>query len=253
MKKNLLSVLLIAFLFPFISSAQEKDTLAPAQKPARTQAQTPDQPPAPVPITQQQQREPNHINSGFYLKLGPNFPLGNFLTCQKRQAASENYPSVYYTAKMGAAMDMGFLIYIGPAFANNHLRLGLDATFISFSFNPITADTIPSPNTQYWYYFLGQKFGPVISVCPIDRLVIDFSYKMNAYVAYLHHSIRGKLNDEWGKNLTQNEISMNIRYSFMLFSFQYNFGQVTYNDFDSGKPNHYVDNTTFRFLIGFKF
>jgi hypothetical protein len=154
---------------------------------------------------------------------------------------------------MGGALDMGFLIYIGPAFANNHLRLGIDATFVSFSFNSIKSDTVTSPRTKYWYYYLGQKFGPVISICPIDRLVIDFSYKMNAYVAYVHHQVRGKENDEWGKNLTQNEISMNIRYSIMLFSFQYNFGQAAYNDFDGAKPIHYVDNTTFRIMVGFKF
>ena len=32
-------------------------------------------------------------------------------------------------------MDMGFLIYIGPAFAGKYLRAGIDATFITFWFN----------------------------------------------------------------------------------------------------------------------
>ena len=150
-------------------------------------------------------------------------------------------------------MDLGFLIYIGPAFANNHIRLGIDATFISFWFNSIKADSISGPKSQYWYYFVGQKFGPVISVCPIDRLVIDLSYKLNAYVAYNHHLINNSMKDEWGDNLTQNEISMNIRYSIMLFSFQYNFGKIKFNDFDSSKPSHYVDNSTYRIMIGFKF
>jgi len=235
MKKHLFTALLITLLFPFYSFAQEKDSLAPAPK------------------IIYKEREPNRINSGFYLKLGPVFPMGNFATGQILTDVSPSDHPVYYPATLGGAMDMGFLIYLGPAFANNHLRLGIDATFISFSFNPIKSDTISSPKTKYWYYFLGQKFGPVISICPVDRLVIDLSYKLNAYVAYLHHMVRGKYNDEWGKNLFQSEISMNIRYSIMLFSFQYNFGQVTYNDFDSSKPNHYVDNTTFRFLIGFKF
>jgi hypothetical protein len=114
-------------------------------------------------------------------------------------------------------------------------------------------DTLEGTKTKYWYYYGGQKFGPVISVRPIDRLVLDFSYKINAYIAYLHHMMYGKLVDEWGKNLAQSEISMNIRYSFMLISFQYNFGKTQYNDFDSNKPTHYVDNNTFRFLVGFKF
>jgi len=235
MVKYLLTALLISFLLPSFSFPQEKNNLSPAPKEV------------------QKERAPNRIKSGFYIKLGPVFPMGAYITTQKLREVPETNFSIYLPAKMGGALDMGYLIYIGPAFANNHLRLGIDATFISFSFNPVKANTKDSTTTKYWYYYLGQKFGPLISVCPVDRLVIDFSYKMNAYVAYVHHYIRGKDNDEWGKNLTQNEISMNIRYSLILFSFQYNFGKVTYDDFDSGKPKHNVDNTTFRIMIGFKF
>jgi hypothetical protein len=195
----------------------------------------------------------NHINPGFYIKLGPTFPIRTYSKGIKLKTSSDKDTSYYLPASMGGAMDLGFLIYIGPSFANHHIRLGIDATFLSIWFNSIKSDTITGPKTQYWYYFLGQKFGPVISVCPVDRLVIDFSYKLNAYVAYLHHKIRGQVTDEWGKNLTQNELSMNIRYSLMLFSFQYNFGKVAYNDFDSSKPVHNIDNSTFRVMIGFKF
>ena len=223
MKKYFLTALLSMLLFPFFSFSQEKE------------------------------REPNRIESGLYIKLGPSFPMGVYATGQVLKDASEKDSSYYFPATMGGTMDMGYLIYIGPAFANNHLRAGIDATFISFSFNSIKSDTITGSKTKYWYYFIGQKFGPVISVCPVDRLVIDISYKMNAYAAYVHHRIRGKENDEFGMNLTQNEISMTIRYTIMLFSFQYNFGQVAYNDFDGAKPIHYIDNTTFRILIGFKF
>jgi hypothetical protein len=241
MKKYLQSVLLIAFLSPLFASSQVNDTLAATQQ-TQTQKESKSS------KAGQQTSIPNQIRSGFYLKIGPNFPLGKF---SKGQTIIDKNPTdtvKYFPAKMGAAMDMGFLIYFGPAFANNHLRVGLDATFLSFSFNSIKSDTTEGAKTKYWYYFLGQKFGPVISICPVDKLVIDVSYKLNAYVAYVHHMVRGKYNDEWGKNLFQGEMSMNIRYSVMLFSFQYNFGQVTYNDFDGAKPTHYVDNNTFRFL-----
>lgn len=233
MKKYFLTALLFTLLFPSVSFSQEQVTPAPA--------------------IIQKERAPNRIESGLYIKLGPSFPMGIYATGQKLTDNSPKDHPYYFPATMGGAMDMGYLIYIGPAFANNHLRAGIDATFISFSFNSIKSDTITGSKTKYWYYFVGQKFGPVISVCPVDRLVIDISYKMNAYAAYVHHRIRGKEDDEWGMNLTQNEISTTIRYSIMLFSFQYNFGQVAYNDFDGAKPIHYVDNTTFRILIGFKF
>ncbi|MCX6248989.1 MAG: hypothetical protein NTW10_14785 [Bacteroidetes bacterium] len=247
MKKYLLTILLITFLLPYISSAQVKDTVSPTQQP-QEQIQT--QPASPV-IGQSQM--PRSITSGFYFKIGPVFPLGNYASGQILHDTDPKDDPIYFPAKMGAAIDMGFLIYFGPAFANNHLRVGLDATFFSFNFNSIKSDTTAGPKTKYWYYYGGQKFGPVISICPVDKLIIDLSYKLNAYVAYLHHIVRGKYNDEWGMNLFQNEFSMNIRYSIMLFSFQYNYGQTLYNDFDGLKPNHYVDNDTFRFLVGVKF
>lgn len=232
MKKLSLLLFLIILILPFQSFTQDTITQA---------------------TVSHKKYNPDRINSGFYIKLGPTFPIGTYSTGVKLQAQSEKYPSIYLPASMGGAMDMGFLIYIGPAFANNHLRAGIDATFLSLWFNSIKSDTNSGPKTQYWYYFLGQKFGPVISICPVDRLVIDLSWKLNAYVAYVHHEIRNEITDEWGDNLTQNEISMNIRYSIMLFSFQYNYGKVTYNDFDSSKPKHFVDNSTYRIMIGFKF
>ncbi len=237
MKNSSLCLLLTVLFLPFQSFTQ--DTITQATVSHKTQHAS----------------NPNHINPGFYIKLGPSFPLGTYAVGSSIMDKTDKgiYPSIYPQASLGGAMDMGFLIYIGPAFANNHLRAGIDATFISFSFNSIKSDSISGPKTQYWYYYLGQKFGPVISVCPVDRLVIDLSWKLNAYVAYLHHQIRNEVTDEWGDNLTQNEISMNIRYSIMLFAFQYNYGKATYNDFDSSKPKHLVDNTTYRIMIGFKF
>jgi hypothetical protein len=246
MKKYLLTTLLITFFLPLLTIAQVKDTLTQTQ----TQSYNP-----PSQVVQKE-REPNRIKAGFYIKLGPVFPMGSYgigQTLQDTSSVPAKRKSDYLPAKMGAAIDLGYLIYIGPAFANNHLRLGIDACFISFSFNPVNGSTKDSSATKYWYYFIGQKFGPVISICPIDRLVIDISYKMNAYMGYVNHHIRGDMKDEWGKNLTQSEISMSIRYSLILFSFQYNFGKCTYNDFDVDKPIHKVDNSTFRIMIGFKF
>lgn len=149
-------------------------------------------------------------------------------------------------------MDLGFLIYIGPAFAGNHLRAGIDASFIALSYNP-TSDTISGTKYKYWYYYVGQKFGPVLSICPVDRLVIDLSYKLNAYAAFVQHPIGTEFKSEFGKNLTQNEISMNIRYAIILFSFQYNFGKTSYNNFSNDNPMHNVENNTYRIMIGFKF
>jgi hypothetical protein len=246
MKRYLLPTLLITFLFPFFSFSQEKDTLTPA----------------PAPRMIQKERAPNRIESGFYFKLGPSFPIGNFALEQtfydrvansSRSSGTTFTKVTFYPAKMGIAMDMGYLIYIGPAFAGNHLRLGIDASFLDFSYNPAAdlPDTISG--YTYWYYYIGQKFGPVFSICPIDRLVIDLSYKMNAYIAFVQHPIGTAFKSEFGYNETQNEISMTIRYAIILVSFQYNFGNTTYNNFSTDNPMHKVENNTYRIMIGFKF
>ena len=85
---------------------------------------------------QENNARPARIHGGFYLKLGPVIPVGKYSTGQTIQF--DNAPGQhlsYLPAKLGAALDMGYLIYFGPAFANNFLRAGLDATFLSAWFN----------------------------------------------------------------------------------------------------------------------
>ena len=38
-----------------------------------------------------------------------------------------------------------------------------------------------------------------------------------------------------------------------IFSFQYNFGETAYNNFNSDNPMHQTENNTYRIMIGFKF
>ncbi|MDP4281727.1 MAG: hypothetical protein Q8867_06200 [Bacteroidota bacterium] len=187
------------------------------------------------------------INSGFYMKIGPSIPLGNFKSYQEYPVPKTiDSTHNYLGAKTGPALDMGFLIYLGPTFAHQFLRAGIDATFLTFNFQK----TNPSKegneeNWDYFYYFLGQKFGPVITINPIDRLMIDVSYKLNGYIARYY-------DNEWGKNFTQNEVSLSIRYRIMLFSMQYNWGKTRFNYFNSEKPTYNVPVNTLRIMIGIK-
>ncbi|MCX6251479.1 MAG: hypothetical protein NTX61_12090 [Bacteroidetes bacterium] len=228
MKKNI-SALIIA-LFAVFSSSYGQDTIKSAGA-----------------------FHPNYIESGFYIKVGPVFPMNKFTTQQRLKISSSSGYSIYDPAKMGAAMDMGYLIYLGPSFAGNHMRAGIDATFLSLFFNPSKHDsTTGSDQKKYWYYFAGQKFGPVLTINPVDRLMIDLSYKLNANIGFVHHPVGTGWKDEWGHYLTSNEVSMNIRYRIILFSCQYNFGTITYDNFGSAFK-YKIENSTLRILIGFSF
>jgi hypothetical protein len=203
-------------------------------------------------------KRPDNIHSGYYVKLGPVFPYGKYK--QVQQFAPEVYNPLkpdsvitFSQAKTGAAMDMGFLIYIGPSFANNYLRLGIDATFLSLWFNPVNQYIKTEGNeANYWYIYGGQKFGFLLTVNPVDRLNIDLSYKISAFVAFNKHLFGTEYANDWGKNLLQSEVSMNIRYSLLIVSFMYNFGKTDFNNFDSTNPTYKVDNATFRVMVGVK-
>ena len=141
---------------------------------------------------------------------------------------------------------MGYLIYIGPAVANNFLRFGIDATFLDGWFATATPPAGSDKKAvEFWYLFVGQKFGPLITINPIDKLMIDLSYKLNANISW-HNS-------DWGANILGQEIMMNIRYRIIVASFIYNFGTINYNDFDKSRPNNELDISTFRILLGFNF
>ncbi len=222
---------------------------------AQAQDQQPYQPQAQQP---QKMKMPNSITSGFYLKLGPVFPVGTFATGTtfNDKTATPTLKLTYLPAKIGAAMDLGYLIYIGPAFANNHLRLGIDATFLTFSFNstqPVLTDKV----ANHYYFFGGQKFGPVFTINPIDKLMIDLSYKLNANFCYYYGEWENYSDDrltKYGVTYLQNEVSLSLRYRILAFSFQYNFGSVTYDNVSTTKPkDRTIDVSTFRVLFGLKF
>ena len=193
----------------------------------------------------------NHIHSGFYIKLGGVFPMGNFTANHQNLYPYQGKIDTinFNAARFGGAFELGYLIYLGPSFAGKHLRAGIDATFMTFSFNPtnqvLPANSSSTKKYEYWYIFGGQEFGPVLTINPVDRLMIDLSYKVNATAAWYHSM--------FGLNLANNEVSLGFRYMLMMFAFQYDWGSVnfTYNHDDNPKYN--VDNSTFRILIGFKF
>jgi hypothetical protein len=190
---------------------------------------------------------PDHIKSGFYMKLGPSIPVGNFATTQYAVTAPPNPDTLVFSqAKTGPVIDFGYLVYIGPSFANHMLRAGVDAVFFSVGFNKSTHPLEPGDSKyEYWYVFAGQRFGPVFTINPVDYLMLDLSYKLG-FTAAEYHS-------KWGYNYLQNELSLGIRYRILAFSVNYDFGNLNYNDFDNTNPDRVADLNTVRIMIGFKF
>jgi hypothetical protein len=207
-----------------------------------------------------QVERPDIIKGGFYLKLGVVFPMGKYAQSQHLDITNpiiipHDYKLDYLPAKIGGAMDMGYLIYLGPSFANKFLRAGIDATFLSFWYDP--SSPIDNKNKyEHYYYFVGQKFGPMITVNPIDRLMIDVSYKLNFNFGYHYdewESLADAQYSKFGKELLYQELGLSLRYRIMMFSFLYNFGKMTYDNLDDKRPDQKIQTNTFRIMFGLKF
>ncbi len=190
----------------------------------------------------------NHINSGFYLRLGPAIPVGKFATDQVAYGNGSLLDTlkVFSAAKTGFSTEFGYLIYIGPAFANHRLRAGIDAIFFSGGFNKSTHPVLVDNNKyDYWYFFFNQRFGPMITVNPVDRLMIDLSYKLGFAAS--------EYNDEWGYDMKQNEITLGIRYRLVSVGFSYDWGTINYNDFDKSNPKRLAEIDLMKIMVGLKF
>ncbi|HTX88582.1 MAG TPA: hypothetical protein VMC08_06300 [Bacteroidales bacterium] len=215
----------------------------------------------PVMLTAQDLK-PNFIRSGFYFLVGPVLPMGAYRDGQTIPFKPQDHPAInsltYVPAKLGAALDMGYLIYIGPSFAHKILRAGIDATFISLWFNStrLPSDTLKK-NIEKYYSFAGQKFGPVLTINPVDRLMINLSYKLNFNIGY-HDELDNwsPLTDsetsEYGISMTFQEISLGLSYRLIDFEFQYNFGVMDYNNVSNSNQDQKVREDTFRIMIGLK-
>ena len=189
-----------------------------------------------------------NFNSGFYMKLGPSFPMKDFK--ETRYVTADNNPfdtlKTFESGKTGLFVDFGYLIYIGPSFANHILRAGIDADFLSVGYHPshhvYTGD---EKKIDYYYFFAGQKFGPMITVNPIDNLMIDLSYK----IGYTGSGF----DDDWGIDLSSQELSLGIRYRLIAFSINYDMQNINYNDFDDENPDLIHDQRMLKLMVGFKF
>lgn len=188
---------------------------------------------------------PNNIKGGFYMKFGPAFPVGDFNTTQ--YTIDEDFViKTYDRSKAGFFGDFGYLIYIGPAFANNMLRAGIDATFLSLGFTGSHHDVAPDEDkVNYKYFFAGQKFGPLITVNPVDHLMLDFSWKLCLSIS--------EFNEMYGLNMTQQEISMGLRYRIMAFSVNYQMGDLNFNKFDKTGKDQIIQQNMVKIMIGLKF
>jgi len=208
-------------------------------------------------------KRPNYIKSGFYLKLGPCIPVGNYAKVQivpfdAIGTGGEVVKSIsYLPAELGASLEVGYLVYLGPSFANNYMRAGIDFAFMNLWFNSTSPPTQKNLIEKY-YTFVGQKIGPLFTINPVDRFMIDLSYKLNATLGY-HDELDGyaplldSQTSEYGVAFLFHEVSIGFRYTLATLSLQYNWGRMNYNNSQSENPSQEIKVKTVRVMLGLQF
>jgi len=200
----------------------------------------------------------NYLKPGFYLRISGVMPVGEFKTYKQfddQDVESPFFFRYFDKARLGPSLDMGFLIYLGPPFAQNKLRAGIDATFLSVWYNPsksldggyVNDSTyIPGDRTgaKYWYASAGQRFGALFSYNPVDRLIIDLHFQIGTHLS--------RYEDYWGYYLPDVIVGINMRYRVMMFTLEYYRGKTNFNGFDKENPDYFIRTDSFRFGFGVK-
>ena len=177
------------------------------------------------------------INTGFYMRWGPVFPLENYSLGQFSYDGDDYYDGLYWdVAKIGISAELGSHFYTGPSFANKYLRVGIDVTYMNIWFNPTE-----SSNLTNWYWFAGQKVGLILTVSFPGGIMFDYGFKIAPTVSRSH--------DIWGRYFNK-EIMMNFKFHELQISFQYCLGKMNYTDF--AEKQNLIDIPTFRILLGMK-
>ena len=187
---------------------------------------------------QKESKKPMEINTGFYMRLGPVFPLGNYNLGQRYYDQDVHRWIKSDEAKIGATAELGSHFYTGPSFANHYLRVGIDVTYANLWFTPTD-----EKNVKYWYWYFGQKVGPIITVSIPGGVMFDFGFKLSPVVGYT--------DNVWGRHVNE-EIIMNIKFHLLLCSFQYCLGKMNYTNFTGKGDNDFREIQTFRILLGMK-
>lgn len=173
------------------------------------------------------------------MRFGPMIPIGVYHLDQLIIDPFTNkviwgYPH----AKTGISSELGCHFYLGPSVFKDKIRIGLDVTFLNFSFNRTVSDDLDT-----WFWFVSQKIGPIVTWTPMENLFLDLGIKMVPVVG---------LHDEtYGRHINE-EIVVNIRYRQATISFQVDPGKIRYTDFKN-KGGDLISISTFRVLIGMKF
>jgi hypothetical protein len=198
--------------------------------------------------TSAQDDSPNkRLKSGFWLKLGYDAPMANFLYLKGATIGDRN-------ADYGANFQLGTTFYIGKRIGNK-LRFGLDAGWLDVSYIGLNS-RVGSDGMNFFINLL--EVGPIISFSPNKSIAFDLYGRVvpSFSLMYYNTTILGTYQDEGYTGFSTNGlIGASFRAKVFLVGIEYNFGGMKYASVDDTEygdlPKLKINNI--RLLLGFKF
>ncbi len=187
------------------------------------------------------------LKSGFWLKMGYDDPMSNFL--YPKGATIKDRAADY-----GVDFQLGTTFYIGPRIGDK-LRFGLDAGWLDFSYIALNSN-VGSNGMDFFLNAL--EVGPIISFAPNKTIAFDLYGRVVPSFSFMYfHSDYGTTSQDEGYTgyNTNGLIGASFRVKFFVVGAEYNFGGMEYLSTEDSKYGNLVKVkiNNVRILLGFKF
>lgn len=202
------------------------------------------------------QDEDAPLDRGFYFKVGLNVPSAFYLTWTEAEA--EDVKDDGYSFSPGIHLELGNRFYFGSTIADR-FRIGLDASWIGLQVNSMKFDDADdfAADDDYSVRVINiqpVKVGPVFSFALNDDMAIDLKYSHGLAIGVVAETYDGEAETEilLGGGILS-EIGLAYRFKILSVGLAYQFGALTYSEFDPDEDISAKFNmNAFRVLVGIK-
>ena len=167
----------------------------------------------------------------FYVRVGLSFPSNDLIT----QLNDGDFDGTY-SSKTGINAEIGRYFFFHSEPIADLLKVGLDASFFSFGYNPMSWTDAGDPDfaDDTDLTSMAVKLGPVISFNPLEDFYADAFVKMAPTLLTSMSGMIG-LQEELLFGL-KTDVGINLRYKKLTLTAGYESGSFK-NVFDSGEYN----------------
>ncbi|HRO41365.1 MAG TPA: hypothetical protein PL009_00930 [Flavipsychrobacter sp.] len=164
----------------------------------------------------------------FYLRAGLAMPQGHFKNAfDNNIATTDNFSkSGGLGAKSGFVFDIGSYIYMHPDPIADGIKIGLDFTFMSLTYNQLNWETdLTGSKTAPTFLTLSSKLGPLVSYNFADIAIVDVYFKVAPTFLFASETTYVRNNSD-GVEMLPEDIGFGVKWNTGI-TFHYGVGSFT--------------------------